>query len=105
MVVSHGECVVKMPPNSELIGTSDSCTHEIFVTGEKRNLLCCQSHPEFADEDLLKYAIYDRIAPVVIDEKKRLDAEQAKHAMDSFAKFTGEDSRQFMKWVSHFLHN
>jgi len=101
IIVSHGECVVKLPPNSELLATSNSCCHEIFVTGEKKNIICCQSHPEWLD---VNYTIMERIAPIVIDQKKRLVGEQVEEAMDSFKKFDGKDSRKFLRLVSNFLH-
>ena len=102
IIVSHGECVVKLPPGSELLATSNSCAHEIFVTGEKKNIICCQSHPEFLD---VNYTIMERIAPIVIDQKKRLVGEQVVEAMNSFRKFDGNDARKFLRAVSNFLHN
>jgi len=101
MIVSHGECVVKLPPDTDLVASSPSCAHEIFITGRHKNIIGCQSHPEFQD---VKYAIHDRIAPVVITERKRLTDEQAAETMLSLEKYTGEDSRYFMNLVSQFLH-
>jgi GMP synthase (glutamine-hydrolysing) len=101
IIVSHGECVTTLPPSAELLATSASCVHEMFVAGPLKNILCCQSHPEFDDVD---YAIHQRIAPVVIGERKRLSDEQVKETMDSLAKYTGVDAKLFMNLVSDFLH-
>jgi GMP synthase-like glutamine amidotransferase len=101
IIVSHGQCVVKLPPDSEHIGTSESCVNELFVTGNKKNLLCCQSHPEFLD---VNYAMHERIIPIVINERKRLNEEQAAVALKSLQEFTGDDSRLFLSMVSEFLH-
>ncbi len=102
IIVSHGECVVALPPDSDHIATSGSCKHEMFVTGPKKSLICCQSHPEFHD---VNYAIHERIAPVVITERKRLNEEQAREAMATFERYTGKDAKRFMDLVSDFLHN
>jgi GMP synthase (glutamine-hydrolysing) len=107
VIVSHGECVTKLPPCAQLVATSDSCVNEIFICGEKKNIICCQSHPEFCDSAMVKYAIYDRIAPVVIEERKRLTEDQATEAMTSFEQFAkedGKDAKYFMSLVSDFLH-
>ena len=61
IIESHGDCVVKLPPDALRLGESDSCENEIFVAGSKRNILACQGHPEFE----LQYSVHDRIWPAV----------------------------------------
>lgn len=105
IIVSHAECVTVLPPDAHHIATSDSCVHEMFVCGPKKSIICAQAHPEFMD---VKYAIYDRIAPVVIDERKRLNDEQKAESFESFAEYEkndAKDARYFMSLVSDFLHN
>ena len=34
LIVSHGDCVVTLPPSAVLLGCSDSCTNEMFVCGD-----------------------------------------------------------------------
>lgn len=44
----HGDCVTKLPPGGNLIGSSDSCVHEVYRVG--KNVLAIQSHPECMTE-------------------------------------------------------
>ena len=34
LIVSHGDCVVTLPPSAVRMGCSDSCTNEMFVCGD-----------------------------------------------------------------------
>ena len=86
-IVSHGDCVRALPPNSRLLGSSPSCQNEIFITGRFGNLLACQSHPEF-DYD---YAIKERIWPAVVEKNKRLSEDEVEAARASFACFAGRE--------------
>jgi len=74
LLESHGEQVLTLPRGAILVGTSASAPHELFVAGRHRNVLCCQSHPEF-DRHLLQ----SRIEPALV-AKGRLSAAQL-HAM------------------------
>lgn len=101
VLVSHGDCVHELPPESELVGFSESCAHEIFVAGEHRNILAAQSHPEFDFE----YAIRDRIWPAVVEKNERLDEDEAIVAQASFQAFggRGDGSDAMMAMIQSFL--
>ena len=34
LIVSHGDCVVTLPPSGVLLGCSDSCSNEMFLCGD-----------------------------------------------------------------------
>lgn len=51
LVQSHGECVLKMPPDSALLASSPSAVHEIFLA--ENRFLAIQGHPE-ADASWLR---------------------------------------------------
>jgi GMP synthase-like glutamine amidotransferase len=101
MICSHGDCVIHLPPDSELLASSESCQHEIYVTGVNRNILACQSHPEFE----LEYSVYERIWPAVVDTSNRLTVAEIEEAKASFEQYTGEDAIFFRKLISAFLRN
>ena len=44
LVQSHGECVLKLPPDSVLLASSPSAAHEIFLA--ENRFLAIQGHPE-----------------------------------------------------------
>ena len=100
LIESHGDCVLTLPPNSELLGTSDSCLHEIFITGKEQNILACQSHPEFE----LQYSVYDRIWPEAVERCQRLQGEDIEISKQSFANYTGKDALYMREMISFFLH-
>lgn len=89
LIVSHGDCVTELPPNSELLANSDTCCHEMFITGAKRNILACQSHPEFD----LQYCIYDRIWPAVVEKNHRLTSSEEEEAKATFEAYHDDDSQ------------
>ena len=66
LLESHGEQVTKLPPGAKCLGCSNVTPNELYVAGQHRNVLGCQSHPEF-DDSLLK----ERIEPA-LREKQRL---------------------------------
>lgn len=45
LAVNHGDQVVELPPDAELLATSDFCTNDAFAIGDK--ILAFQGHPEF----------------------------------------------------------
>lgn len=86
VIVSHGDCVLELPPSSSRrLASSKSCSNEAYVTGRHHNLLCLQSHPEF-DFD---YAVRDRIWPAVVDKNQRLTPDEAAASWASFQAFGG----------------
>lgn len=62
--------VTRLPEGALALGWSETAPHELFLAGPFRNVLCCQSHPEF-DKSILSA----RIAPALL-EKGRLSAAQ-----------------------------
>jgi GMP synthase-like glutamine amidotransferase len=101
LIESHGYCVSTLPPDALLIASSPSCTSEMFVCGANKNLLACQSHPEFE----FGYAIRDRIWPAVVEKFQRLSREEIVSSEESFKDFSGADSDFFCALVSSFLHS
>lgn len=99
LIVSHGDCVCVLPPESVLLGSSQTCTNEMYLTGKFRNIFACQSHPEFEYE----YCIKDRIWPAVTKTRKRLNDEEIKSAAASFENFSKEDSKCLLKMIKSFL--
>ena len=109
MIVSHGDCVLRLPTNAVLLASSPSCENEIFVVGKpsedsssqprKVNILCCQSHPEFD----LQYCIVERIWPAVVDLNHRLTPEQEEDAKQSFDRYDGKDAAKLLSLISSFL--
>lgn len=53
LVQSHGECVLELPPHSELLASSSTIRHEIFLVSDR--FLGVQGHPE-ADNAVLRGA-------------------------------------------------
>jgi GMP synthase-like glutamine amidotransferase len=100
LIESHGYCVSSLPPNSQRLASSSSCTNELFVCGANANLLACQCHPEFD----YGYAIRDRIWPSVVGSK-RMPAEEIEESARSFEAFSDEDSVLFCSLISSFLHS
>ena len=45
LAVNHGDQVVELPPDAELLSTSDFCANDAFAIGDK--ILAFQGHPEF----------------------------------------------------------
>lgn len=92
---SHGDCVVTLPTTARLLATSATCSTEIFAVG--RNILACQSHPEFdvayAEEEL-----------VWMEEHHRMSQEEVKEARRSLGTHSEGDAKAMLMWISDFLH-
>jgi GMP synthase-like glutamine amidotransferase len=101
VIESHGDCVAVLPPDADRIGTSSSCTNEIFVTGAHRNILACQGHPEFD----LQYSVYERIWPEAVDRMHRLNEDEAREYKKTFECYTGEDALRLRRLIAAFLHS
>lgn len=99
IIVSHGDCVETLPPDSTLLGSSSSCTNEMYVSGSYRNIFSCQSHPEFEYD----YCIKERIWPSVVTLNKRLNEEEIKTAVESFESHTRDDSEVLLGVIKSFL--
>ena len=100
IIVSHGDCVHVLPPVSILLGSSSTCTNEMYVTGTHRNIFACQSHPEF-DCD---YCIKERIWPAVVEQRKRLNEEEIEVARNSFENHTAKDSERLLCLIQEFMN-
>ena len=96
LISSHGYCVSKLPPGAILIATSDSCENELYVCGKAKNIMGCQSHPEFD----YKYCIEDRILKAVTS---RLSKEELNDAISSFASYTKDDAAVLLRIIRLFL--
>lgn len=101
IIVSHGDCVCELPPTGVRLATSTSCLNEMYVAGEKKNILACQSHPEFNYE----YAVRDRIWRSVVEVNKRLSTEEIEIAKNSFEYFCDEDPAPINQLISKFLRS
>lgn len=99
LLVSHGDCVLQIPPGAQLLATSPTCQSEMFLAGNQGNIIACQSHPEFD----LQYAIHDRIWKGVVEKNKRLNEEEINIAQESFRNYKKEDAVAFMQWMKLFL--
>lgn len=100
LLVSHGDCVRRVPDHSILLAASDSCATEMYLTGKNRNIWACQSHPEFEYE----FAIRDRIWPSIVGAG-RLNKEEEELYMATFVRYTGDDAKLMMNAISDFLHS
>ena len=99
IIVSHGDCVCCLPPNTLLLGSSISCTNEMYVTGVYGNIFACQSHPEFHFD----YAIKDRIWKSVVELNKKLNKEELKIANETFSIYNRKDSDELLLLIQRFL--
>jgi GMP synthase-like glutamine amidotransferase len=57
----HGDAVVALPPGAELLASSRSCAHEVFLAAGGR-ALAIQGHPEFSVEHELEVITAGRAA-------------------------------------------
>lgn len=104
VIVSHGDCVLELPPQATLLATSSSCENEIFMIGKSpdhANILACQSHPEFE----VNYCIWDRIWPIAVIQRQRLTAEEKILYEPGFRSFNPENgANQLLNVIKKFLH-
>jgi GMP synthase-like glutamine amidotransferase len=100
LIESHGDCVITLPPNAELLASSASCAHEIYVAGPHRNILACQSHPEFE----LQYSVYERIWPEAVEQRKRLNEDEVAEYKKTFEAYDGRDAQFMRALIRAFLH-
>jgi GMP synthase-like glutamine amidotransferase len=101
VIVSHGDCVSKLPPTATWIATSATCEHEIYACGKSypQNILAVQSHPEFEVE----YCVTNRIWPKMV-KQKRLSAENQIEYLDTFVNFSRDlGSDQLIQIIKQFL--
>ena len=99
LISSHGDCVSQLPPNSDLLGYSASCEHEMFITGSGRNILAVQSHPEFD----YQYSIAERVWPAVVETRNKLAPDEIAESKETFAKYNDEDAKILLQVVAKFL--
>eukprot|EP01126_Amoeba_proteus_P066369 TRINITY_DN958_c1_g1_i1.p1 TRINITY_DN958_c1_g1~~TRINITY_DN958_c1_g1_i1.p1 ORF type:complete len:248 (-),score=47.10 TRINITY_DN958_c1_g1_i1:259-1002(-) len=96
LIASHGYCVTKLPPNSILLGTSESCLHEIFLVGKYKNILAVQTHPEFD----YQHAVLEIIVPIV---RERMTPEELDKIQSQFHEFSRTDSNSLLNLVQVFF--
>lgn len=80
LLESHGDCVVTLPPEGIVLGSSGSCKHEFFLIG---NCLGIQSHPEFDVENIIMPIIWPSAIGIGV-KCPRLTKEQAEQSQNSF---------------------
>ncbi|CAK4636725.1 hypothetical protein AeMF1_009818 [Aphanomyces euteiches] len=93
----HGDCVLTLPPEAELLGRSDSCSHESYVAGPKKNILCCQGHPEFDVQYCFKERLWHEFEERLGDKR-----DESKLSFDTYI---DHDAKRFLKLISQFLRH
>jgi GMP synthase-like glutamine amidotransferase len=92
LLVSHQDQVTQLPPNVDLIASSDFCPH--YMIGKGNHMLAVQGHPEFS------LAFEQRL----LERKKNLvSAEVYQAAQRSLERRL--DSSDAMKWFATFFQN
>jgi GMP synthase (glutamine-hydrolysing) len=99
LIESHGDCVITLPPCAELLASSASCKHEVYVAGQHKNILACQSHPEFE----LQYSVHDRIWPEVVGRLQRLNEREIEEYKQTFDAYDGKDALFLRALIRAFL--
>jgi GMP synthase-like glutamine amidotransferase len=95
MLVSHGDCVSVLPPDSTLLASSASCAAEAYCVGD--NILAFQSHPEFD----VAGCIMSRIWPWSVVQRRRLSAASEAAALESFKRPL--DSAAFLDILNRYM--
>ena len=95
---THGDSVVTLPADTQVLAISDSTVNEVFLTG--RNMLAFQSHPEFTFEEQLIHKVIPYVYPERMDDDERIAADE------SFSKPLHSDAlvevtRRFLKQDYH----
>ena len=96
-IESHGYCVSALPQQALLLASSETCQNEVFVAGDKLNIIGCQGHPEFD----LSYCIYENIYPAVVKKNKKLSDQEVAIADSSFQMY--EASREKCSFLVEVL--
>lgn len=71
---THGDSVLTLPSDSQVLGSSRTITNEIFMVG--KNMLAYQSHPEFTwrrhlMKKIIPYIMPEGLPPADLEEAKR----------------------------------
>jgi GMP synthase-like glutamine amidotransferase len=101
VISTHEDCVLELPESATLLGSTLHCENHLYVTGKNRNILACQSHPEF--NHYVHYAVMDRIWVSIVNKRKCLSAEEVAHSRKSFEEYTTSDSTLLCDMISDFL--
>jgi GMP synthase-like glutamine amidotransferase len=88
LIESHGEYISFLPSDALVLGSSISCPHELYLIGSQKNLLGCQSHPEFTST----FALEDGQDLLPGEEEKMI-------ARERFANYSHDDCQQFIEHV------
>nr|WP_320058536.1 type 1 glutamine amidotransferase [uncultured Bacteroides sp.] len=83
---NHNDQVVQLPPEAELIATSDFCENEAFLIGD--HILSFQGHPEYS----MEYAQY------ILDNETGTSPKIVEQAKESLQKYTPQ-GLQIAKWI------
>lgn len=73
VTATHGDSVLTLPADSQVLGSSRTITNEVFMVG--KNMLAYQTHPEFTwKRHLMKrvipYVFPDGMAPAELEAAK-----------------------------------
>jgi GMP synthase-like glutamine amidotransferase len=88
LIESHGDCVSVLPSDAILLGSSVSCQHELYLIGSQKNILGCQSHPEFNS----RFALED-------GQDLLTDSESRAKAIELLTNYSSEESEEFIRNV------
>lgn len=100
LISTHEDCVIQLPDTATLLGSSLFCENHLFVAGKNKNILACQSHPEFD----LKYAVIDRIWIGVVEKRRLLSKADVADSLRSFEGYDGYDANEMCTLIRNFLH-
>jgi GMP synthase (glutamine-hydrolysing) len=103
VISTHEDCVLELPDTATLLGSTVHCENHLYITGKNRNILACQSHPEF--NNFLQYAVMDRIWVSIVNKRKCLSAEEIAHSRQSFERYSTSDSTLLCQMISNFLRS
>jgi GMP synthase-like glutamine amidotransferase len=101
VISTHEDCVLELPESATLLGSTLHCENHLYVTGKNRNILACQSHPEF--NHYLQYAVMDRILLSIVNKRKCLSTEEVAHSRKSFGEYSTSDNTLLCDMISNFL--
>ena len=90
---SHGDSVLKLPPDAKCLGESKSCEYEIVSYGD--DMISIQSHPEFSEHEMVTLILPALKKSNVISES------EAEKEMELFT--TKPDGKAIMKLIEKYF--
>ena len=103
LVESHGDAVMELPPNSQLIASSATCQHEIFSVGDC--VLALQCHPEFDLRTAASYPLREKIWLRHIEEERHgMNPATLEQSVASFEEGNEVNDKDMLRELSAWLH-